>query len=313
MRLRRKRSIETGFAEFSAKATLTNLGGGRLELIDNTIKFYLEKGRFKKSRKIAREIPIADIERIKQEGKELIITWRGVTDIFVTEETDLVGIIYEKTNKALREQEKSLEDEEAGRRKAKELTKLLGFATEIVDSLFDILRSLQGQVNWNRTEGYLNRSEENVKDFMEQKMGKIELDFTKTSLALKEHLPEEISRETYSILKSLYGYFDGLASKKEALDQHIHPNYHDAKTIILAHYTLNDIILGNIVGDEEIVREKNQLIMTLQDLSREIKMEIDVNAIEDIINRLGMEKEKENIIEEIRGIFRQQLKELITV
>jgi len=312
MELRKQRSAKAVSPESTAKARLKNLGSGTLEFIDNTtIRFYIEKGLFKKRKKIAREIPITDIENIEQVGNEFRIKWKGVTDIFAMEKAELVGTINERVTEALKEQRKMLEDKEAAKQKRNELTKILSVAIEIVDSLFDVLRSLQGRVDWNRVEGYLKRSEENVRSLAGQKIGTINLEFTKLSLAIKERLPEEISKESYSILRSLYEYFSGLTSKNEFLEQ-IHPNYHDAKTTILLYYTLNDIILGTIVGDQEIGKESNELVMMLGDLSKGTDLKINVEAIKDIINKLGMEKGEESVIEESRAVFRQQLKELIT-
>jgi hypothetical protein len=311
MKLRKQRSPKAVSAESASKARLRNLGSGTLEFTDNTIKFRMEKGRLKKRKEIAREIPIADIENIERVGNEFSITWKGVTETFVTEKAELVGTIYEKVTEALKEKRKMLEDKEAAKQKRNEIAKILSVAIEIVDSLFDVLRSLQGRVDWNRVEGYLKRSEENVRSFAGQKIGTINLEFTKLSLAVKERLPEEISKETYSILRSLYEYFSGLTSKNESLEQ-IHPNFHDAKTTILAYYTLNDIILGTIVGDEEIGKESNELVTMLDDLSKGTDLKINVEAIKDIINKLGMEKGEESVIEESRAVFRQQLKELIT-
>ncbi len=311
MRHRKRRSTEAIFAGSAAKASLKNPGSGTLEFIDNIIKFYIEKGYFNKRKEISREVPLTDIESVKRVGNEFSITWKGVTDIFVIEKAELVGTICERITGALKEQRKMLEDKEAAKQKRNELARVLSVAMEIVDSLFDVLRSLQGRVDWNRVKGYLKRFEENVRSFAGQKIGTINLDFAKLSLAVKEHRPEEISKETCSILRSLYEYFSGLTSRNESLEQ-IHPNYHDAKATILAYYTLNDIILGTIVGDEEIGKESNELVMMLYDLSKGIDLEINVDAIKDIINKLGVEKGKESVIEESRAVFIQQLKELIT-
>jgi len=67
-----------------------------VEFIDNTIKFHTEKGRFRKRQELSREIPMSDIEAINRVGNELSITWKGSTDIFVIEKTELVGTIFEK-------------------------------------------------------------------------------------------------------------------------------------------------------------------------------------------------------------------------
>ena len=210
------------------------------------------------------------------------------------------------------EQRKMLEDNEAAKQKQNEVTKkLLSIAIEIVDSLFDVLRSLQGRVDLNRLEGYLERSEENIRGFTDLNIGTINLDLTKLSLAIKEHLLEETSKEIITLLRSLYEYFSGLTSQNEIFEQ-THPNYQDAKTTILAYYTLNDIILGTIVGDKEVGKERNELVMMLDDLSKGTDLKINVDAIKDVINKLGKEKGQESVIEESRAVFRQQLKELIT-
>jgi hypothetical protein len=310
MKLRKQQSPKTVIAGFTAKARLRNLGDGTLELIGNTLKFHIEKGRLKKQKELAKEIPMADIESIERIENELSITWKGVTDRFVIEKAELAGTIYEKITEALGAQRKTLEDKEAPKQKRNELAPILSSAIKIVDSLFDILRSLQGRVDWNRVEGYLKRSKENARSFADQK-GTVNLDFAKLSSAIKEHLPEEISKEAYSILRSLYEYFNGLTSQNEVLEP-IHPSYHDAKTTILAYYTLNDIILGTIVGDEEIGKESNELAMMLDDLSKGTGLKINVDAIKDVINKLGVAQEKESVIEESRAVFVQQLKELVT-
>jgi hypothetical protein len=67
-----------------------------------------------------------------------------------------------------------------------------------------------------------------------------------------------------------------------------------------------------IVGDQEIGKESNELVTMLDDLSKGTDLKINVEAIKDIINKLGMEKGEESVIEESRAVFRQQLKELIT-
>jgi len=69
--------------------------------------------------------------------------------------------------------------------------------------------------------------------------------------------------------------------------------------------------LGTIVGDEEVGKESNELVIMLDDLSKATNLKIDVDAIRNIIDKLGTEKGKESVIQESRAIFRQQLKELI--
>jgi hypothetical protein len=311
VRRRKRRSVEAGPAGSAAKARLINSGSGKLELTDNTIKFYIKKGHLKKREKVAREIPITDIESVKQVGNVLSITWKGVTDMFVIEKSELVGKINEKVAEAFNEKEKILENDETAKQKRNELTMMLSVGIKIVDSLFDMLRSLQGRIDWNHVEDYLARSEENARNFAALTTDTVNLEFAKLSLAVTEHLPGDISKEIYSSLKSLFEYFNASTSKDEPPEQ-THPNYHDAKTIILAYYTLNDFMLGTIVGDEETGKEGKALATMLEDLSNVANVKINVDAVKDIINKLGVDKESETVIEESRAVFKEQLKELIS-
>jgi hypothetical protein len=305
-----KQQTETEFSESAVKAYLIGLGSGTLEFIDNTIKFHVEKGRLRKRKELVREIPMADIEGMDRVGKEISITWKGTTDIFVIEETESAGTIFNRIPKASREQKKVFEDKEVAKQKRNEISKTVSIAMNIADSLFDILRSLHGWVDWDRVEGFLKCSEENAARLTDQEMKTIELDFTKLSSAIKEHLPEETSKEAYNLLRLLHDYFGGLDSENEFLKE-IHPNYHDAKTAIQAHYLLNDIVLGTLLEDEEIGKEHNELLITLEDLSKGTGLKININAIKDVIAQLGVDKEKERVVKESRAVFRKQLEDLV--
>ena len=287
----------------SSKAILTNLGHGQLELVDNTIRFRTEKGYLRNRKEIIKEIPVTDVESIKRVGSELSVTWKGVTDIFVIEEPTLVEKISEKTNETLEEQRKILQNKEIMQN---EITKILSVALEIVDSLFDVLRSLQKRIDWNQIESYSVLSEENGRSLMNQKIGSINLDFSKLLQAVEKHLPKETLKETYDLLRTLYEYFCLLASKNELPDE-IHPNYKDAKTTVLAYYTLNDIILSITVGDKDTQREINQLMTLLEDLPNATDLKINISELKEVINKLGTKKEKEDFIEESRVVFRQFL------
>ncbi len=310
MKFGKQKPPETVSAGFTAKARLRNVGNGTLELVGNTIEFYVEKGRLSKQKQIAKEIPLADIESVERVENELSITWKGVTDRFVVEKAELAETMHAKITEALSVQSKpSVAKEEAPKQKLNELAQALSNALKITDSLFDILRSLHGRVDWNRVESHLKCSKENIRSFVDQK-GAVNLDFSKLSSAIKEHLPEEISKEAYGILKALFEYFNGLPPQDES-SARIHPNHDDAKKVILAYYTLNDIILGVVVGDEEVGKERSELVTVLDALSKSTGLQIGVDAVKEAVNKLGVEKEAESAIAESRAVFVQQLKDLL--
>ena len=306
-----KRQTETEFSESAVKAYLIGFGSGTLEFIYNTIKFHITKGGLRKRTEIIREIQMADIEGMDRVGKEISITWKGTTDIFVIEKEESAEAIFKKITKTSKKEKKVVEEKEIAKQERNEIGKTASITMNIVDSLFDILRSLHGWVDWDRVECFLKSSQENAAKLTDQKIELSGIDFSKLSSAIKERLSEETSKETYNLLKLLYDYFGGLDSANESLKE-THPNYYDAKTAIQAHYLLNDIMLGTILEDAEIGKEHNELLITLEDLAREAGIRIDINAIKNVIAKLDTEKVKENVIKKNRSVFRQQLKDLIT-
>ena len=306
-----KQSTEKVFPESAVKAHLIGLGSGTLEFIDNTIKFHIEKGRFRKRQELSREIPMSDIDAINRVGNELSVTWKGSMDIFVIENIEQFGTIFEKIPQTSEEQKRLSEEKKVVKQQSNEVSKIVNAAMEIADSLFDILRSLHGWVDWNHIENLLKKSVKKVEELTDQKITLLELDFSKLTLVINERTQEEISKETYSILRFVYDYFIGTDSENETLEQ-VHPNYYDAKTTILAYYLLNDIVLGSIIGDEEIGEEQKELLMTLEDLAKSTNLKININAIKAVICELRDENGKESFIEKSRMLFRHQLKDLIT-
>jgi hypothetical protein len=111
----------------------------------------------------------------------------------------------------------------------------------------------------------------------------------------------------------MYGHFDGLASSGENAEQ-LHPGYRIARLAIQASYVLNDMLLGAVVGDDGVEKEGEELLKILDDLAKAPGSKIDVNAVKTSLNKICAEKEKQGVvIEEIRLMLEQQLKELIAL
>ena len=298
-------------SENIVKAYLIGLGDGLLEFVDNTIKFHTQKGHIRKKLELSKEIPMSDIDSINRVGNELSITWKGSIDLFIIEESEFVGTIFEKITGSSEEQKKPFEVKNKEKLQDAEVNTLIKATLEITDPLFDILRSLHGWVDWPHIEDLLNISLKKAQELANQKIEWIQLDFSNLTTVLKEQNFEKISREIPNLLKTIYNYFIGKAARNE-ISKEIHPNYYDAKTIIQAYFLLNDIILGSIVVDKEIGEEQKELLITLENLAKSTKLQINIKAIKSIISKLDYDPEKESIIKKSRMLFRQELKDLIT-
>jgi hypothetical protein len=299
------------------KAYLRNFGKGTLTYIDHTLKFYVEKGHFTKQRKIIKEIPIVEIEDIAKEKNELSITWKGTTDRFVIEKIESIASIYEEINKdleehkkALEENIKALEEKSPAEQAQNNLANTLSASLEVVDVLFDVLRSLQGCVDWKRMAKYAERSEKDFKSLFNQETAISSMEFAPLLSAIKDHNTAAISKEAYHLLKSLYDYFHGLTDADAPIAQ-VHPNFQEVKRIVQSYYTLNDIILAVIVKDEKIGEEINQLEIMLSNLSAEANLALNIEEIVNTINKLRSEDANEKTVGEFRAIVKNQLKTLL--
>ena len=101
-----------------------------------------------------------------------------------------------------------------------------------------------------------------------------------------------------------------MASSVEKEEQ-FHPNSRDARLSIQANYVLNDLLLGTVVGDEDIGKEGAELLKITDALSKVPDSKVDAEEVKAALDRLCVEKEKQNLIlAEIRSVLGRQLKEL---
>jgi hypothetical protein len=306
-----KRSSEKVFSESVVKAHLIGCGSGTLEVIDDTIRFYLEKGRFRKEQILEKEIPMSEVEEANLVGNELSVTWKGAHDIFVLENIESSDTFLGKVLRVSEEQEKPSKSEEAVAHLSNKKGKLIGAAMDITDLLFDILRGLNGWVDWDRIEKMLKKSLIKIEELLDRKISFVDLDFSKLSMAIKERVHEEVSKEIFSLLKLMYDYFVTEQSENQTL-KGINQNDFDLKIAIQAYYILNDIVLGSVIGDEELVEEQEELLLTLEDLGKSANLKINIGAIKAIVCKLCDDKGKETLIKKSRKLFRSQIKNLIT-
>ncbi len=327
----------------TVKAALKDRGSGRLEFADNTLRFYVERGRFKKTSDLIREIPVADVESAVAVEKEFSVTWKGVADVFDMESAESAKALCEEVNAALKQPQevvqKAVEPSKPAEEKAEEmktalreevekveeapqqqpqetpklfaLGKVIGVALDVADSLFDVLRCLQGRVDWNHVENALKRAEESAEGFTGEELFTLTMDFKGLSSAVKLRRASDVGKETFEVLRVLFEYFKGLTVPAERL-QKAHPSCEDARKMILVGYTLNDVALGVVVGDSEVEKEGDKLVGILEDLSKDTGVAIDVASVKTTVSRLIAEKAAESTVAGSRALLREQLEELVT-
>ena len=191
------------------------------------------------------------------------------------------------------------------------LVEIIQASIRIIDLSFDILIDLQKkQINWLLLEKYFEAFEENF-SFAVATMPSLNLDLLKISSAIKSQIPKKTSKEAYIILKVIYDYFDCLNVDDDFKESA--PNFQSSKAIILAYYTLNDLILAKVVDANEITKETHQLESVLQILTNNNSFKIDVEALMVSIDKVIPENELENFIDRNRGIFKEALNSFLVL
>jgi len=178
----------------------------------------------------------------------------------------------------------------------------------IIDLSFNILIGLQRKrVNWQQLENFSKDFGETY-NFTAQSMPPLNLNFLSMSSAIKNQVPKETSKEIYNILKVIHGYFESL-SLEDDLEGSV-PNFLSTKTIISAYYTLNDLLLGKVVGDKENKKENHQLEVVLQILANNTDFKVNIEELKISIDNTIPENNLERMIDDSREIFKEQLKHL---
>jgi|WetSurMetagenome_2_1015567.scaffolds.fasta_scaffold31323_3 hypothetical protein len=309
----RRKKIET--AEHSAQEKLSKpkpkpkgLAITKYEISENALKFFVAKS-LKKWRVAIKEIPIKEITGVDSLGNELTVTWKGVTNSFVIKKKgEVFSKLRDQIQGLIDEQRKTLESNSKAALRRSDIAQVISVSVDVVDLSFDMLMNLQVKpINWTSLKTYTNGLGENL-NFAGQTMAPLSLDFSKVTDAIKSQTPRRASKETFDVLKSIYSYFDDLNLEEDL--QEAHPNFKDAKAVILAYYTLNDVLFGKIVGEKDITQESLALETALQDLANETNVKVNVEELKGCIDRVGFESDNQIAIDDLRGIFREQLKQL---
>ena len=190
--------------------------------------------------------------------------------------------------------------------KSKELVNVIYDSMGLVDLSFDILVGLQKKrINWRLLEDYSKALGENS-GFISQLMPSLKLDFSKIASAIKSNIPKETSETTYSLLKVIYSYFDTLRLDENTKE--ISPNLPSTKSIILSYFTLNDILLGRVIGEKDNKKETLQLESVLQILANTTEFRVNIEELKVSIDKIIPDKEIEISIEDMQKSLQVTIK-----
>ena len=172
----------------------------------------------------------------------------------------------------------------------------------IIDPLFDMLINLHGQVNWNDVNNCLTHCK--LARAIGSKHATENLNFQNLSAYIKMHKSKEALQETKSLVKRLHK--NALSLDFEEPSEKAPSKVDPIKSAIFSYFLLNDILLGQILGDDAIANERIELANTLNEFQKKVKF----NLFTQLIERLK-KKESYISIDQTRALLRKQLNEFI--
>ena len=262
--MRSKKPIESAFPTVPVNTNLKGFGSGMLQMSGETLSFNPKQGRFNKRAETAKQIELSRVESLNLKGNQISLQSNGQTDTFAFHKK-LTPPVYTGIKAAWETQKKILE-KAAAVPEQKQLKETFTTVAQTVDSLFDILLHLHGEIDWKNVEGCLGSRGEPSFSYSGAVVSATKMDLANLQAAIKQRQPDLVAKETRLALHSLYNQVLGLRSENQLFEQ-FHPNYGDLKTAILAYYALDDIMLGEAVGDADLADEKAKFVTVLNRLS----------------------------------------------
>jgi hypothetical protein len=279
----------------------------KYEISEDKIKFQNTKGFFKKRWVTVKEFPVYEISSVESLGNWLSLTWKGETHSFLLKKkADSFSKLQEQIQTMLLEHQAALEKKERATLRRTELLGALNASLPIVDSSFDILLGLnQKRVDWSQIEGYLQGLGGGF-SLKPQSLTPLELDFSKVGAAAKNEAAKETSNEAFNCLKIIHDYFLELKAEDDLTETT--PNFEHAKAVVLAYYTLNDLLLAKVTGERDSKKEVDYLDELLKTLSEQTNVKLSAEQLLAVVDKLGSEANPGDGVNEVRRLFVEQLK-----
>jgi hypothetical protein len=279
----------------------------KYEIAEDKIKFQDTRGLYKKRWVTVKEFPIYEVSAVESSANWLSLIWKGETHSFLLKnKTDSFAKLQEQIQSMLQDHKTALEKQEKATLRRTELLKALDAFLPIIDSSFNILMGLhQKRVDWSRIEASMQPLYSNF-SFKAQSLSTLEIDFSNVAATVKNQAVKETSKETFNVLKTIHDYFQGLKTQDDLAE--VTPNFEHIKAVIMAYYTLNDLLLAKITGEKDSKEEVSYLDSRIRVLSESTNVKLGSETLLAIVNRLDVGVNRSDVVDAARALFWEQLK-----
>ncbi|MGD6853205.1 MAG: hypothetical protein ACQCN6_14190 [Candidatus Bathyarchaeia archaeon] len=286
----------------------TGLTVQKYEIAEDKLKFSALKGFFKKRWVVIKEFPLSEISAVEFEGNWLSLTWKDENQQFMLKKkTDSFAQLNEELQAKIEEQHQNKLKAERAALQRSELLAALNTFLPAVDASFDVLMGLhEKRVNWPLLENIVEPLGGSL-SFKAQELLPLELDFAKVAAAIKSEVPNATSKEAFAVLKAIHGYFE--TQKPEDDWAEALANFEQVKELVLAYYTLNDMMFAKVIGEQDNAKETAAFEAVLLDLAEKTNFKLTVDGLKDSFEALGVDEMRGEAVVDVRLLFRTQLKQ----
>ncbi len=184
-----------------------------------------------------------------------------------------------------------------------ELNEIFNAYANIIDPLHDLLMDLHGHTSWIDLENDLTRCK--LAKALEGKIFIENLNFRNLSTSIRNKKAREAGIEITILIEALHKNVSALKGRDVSKETQM--DYDKLKSVILAYFTLNDILLGQALGDRELEKEKIELAKVLTVFSEKTGN----GLFTEFTNRLKLQKNGKLSVDKSRAAIRKQLNEFL--
>lgn len=285
---------------YSIRGYEQGIGYINLNVLDNRIEMYVEKGYIKKNKYLIKVITISEIEKIETYNSELIIKLKnGEIDKIKFEREEYSKRIYDAlvNQKSIKIKNKFEKNSELV------LLQTIKNSISFIEFLFDLIINLDEKIKWQKIEDNLkniidvyNKIKTNYNKF-------VDLDFSKIEQNIFDRDPEKIPFEVFNILKEMVVFYRGLDKGEDKDVISFKYKFPDFIAILESAFILNDIILGISVGDANIDKEIDFFIEMINSAFKKRNIYLETNYFLEQFQELKFKGKDDQIINKLRGFL----------
>lgn len=277
------------------------IGDIKLNIFNDRIEIYHEKGYIKKSKKILKVIYFSEIDKIETNNNELIIYFTN-NEIYniIFQQRESLNNIYEVLIDIFSKVNDNANQKICGTMLA-DITKK---SIYLIDLLFDVILNLNGKIVWKNLEKNLKDMKEVYQGIKSTYNKFVDLDFKEMERNIVDRNPEKIPMNVFNFIKMILSFYRSLDKIDDKDLIILKSKFLDFLMIVESAVLLNDIILGIIIGDGHVNEEIEVFINLTNSLSKKINITIERIYIINLFEELKFKAKDYQIINKIRDFLK---------